>query len=288
MLDEVPQEKTAKVDSINLQKDPISDEWTSKDGSVLLKDRIKFYCDDQKIKMIVGYEAKLLEPASYQLRLGGDYRIEGKNKKITSQNQTLVIPPHGLVIVRTYEYINLPCFLIGRWNLKVKMVYKGLVWVGGPQVDPGFQGFLSCPLYNLSNKEVKLKFKDPLFIIDFVRTSYNQNAEPWEPKTSAIPKSLEDLDLDGLVSAPKAQLDQVKNEVKVMKAEIRAIVIGMMSALSLVTAIIAIIIGFQIFTGKIDWGTVNINWLHFDLSIFAVVLASAALVVGIIGWFKRL
>ena len=63
-------------------------------------------------------------------------------------------------MVTTYEWLNVPGFLIGRWNLKVKKVYNGLVWVGSLQVDPGYQGFLSCPLYNLSSKPQVIQFKE--------------------------------------------------------------------------------------------------------------------------------
>ena len=51
----------------------------------------------------------------------------------------------------------MPRFLIGRWNIRVTVAYKGLLWVGGPQVDPGWVGHLFCPIYNLSDQEVNFK-----------------------------------------------------------------------------------------------------------------------------------
>jgi hypothetical protein len=61
--------------------------------------------------------------------------------------------------------------LIGRWNVQTKKAYKGLLWVGGAQVDPGFRGYLSCPIYNLSTEKVTLNFRDTLAVIDFVTTT---------------------------------------------------------------------------------------------------------------------
>ena len=68
----------------------------------------------------------------------------------------------------------------------MKMVYKGLVWVGSLQVDPGYRGYLFCPLYNLSDKEQELTYKEPLFTIDFVRTTLfdeSKGCELWKPQT---------------------------------------------------------------------------------------------------------
>ena len=49
--------------------------------------------------------------------------------------------------------------------------YEGLLWVGGPQVDPGYVGHLFCPLYNLSGKEVELGRGEPIALMDFVTTT---------------------------------------------------------------------------------------------------------------------
>jgi hypothetical protein len=65
----------------------------------------------------------------------------------------------------------MPKFLIARWNIRVQLAYKGLLWVGGPQVDAGYVGHLFCPVYNLSDKPVSLNYGDVIAVIDFVRTS---------------------------------------------------------------------------------------------------------------------
>ena len=76
-----------------------------------------------------------------------------------------------MAVIQTLETLNIPEFLIGRWNIRVKFAYKGLLWVGGAQVDPGFRGRLCCPIYNLSTKAVKLKHGEELAMIDFVTTT---------------------------------------------------------------------------------------------------------------------
>ncbi len=51
------------------------------------------------------------------------------------------------------------------------MVYQGLLWVGALQVDPGWVGYLPCPIYNMSDDEVTVGYRTKLFTIDFVRTT---------------------------------------------------------------------------------------------------------------------
>ena len=98
-------------------------------------------------------------------------------------NNSLRIPAFEVAVVKTAETLNLPRFLIGRWNIRVAWAYKGLVWVGGPQVDPGYMGNLFCPIYNLSDKEVRIKKGEPIAVIDFVKTTrfdINKGEEKWE------------------------------------------------------------------------------------------------------------
>src|SRR2546425_2704993 len=44
------------------------------------------------------------------------FRSEGK----------VEIPPNGLIYIRFLEEVNIPCYLIARFNLRVKQVYRGL------------------------------------------------------------------------------------------------------------------------------------------------------------------
>ncbi len=82
-----------------------------------------------------------------------------------------------MAVIETYETLNIPEFLIGRWNIRVQLAYKGLLWVGGAQVDPGFRGYLSCPIYNLSTEPLKLRFQEKLAMIDFVTTTRFKEGE---------------------------------------------------------------------------------------------------------------
>src|SRR3989441_9808620 len=89
------------------------------------------------------------------------FRSEGK----------VEIPPNGLIYIRFLEEVNIPCYLIARFNLRVKQVYRGLLLGTGPQVDPGFRGHLGCPIHNFTDEDKVLKYGDPIATIDFAKTT---------------------------------------------------------------------------------------------------------------------
>ena len=140
-------------------------------SGVLLSDGIR-YCV-REFDMIRPFDEQNLKPANYKITIGNQYAMDGEIHELsdTVGKNEIVIPPFQVVVIKTRETINMPRFLIARWNIRVELAYKGLLWVGGPQVDAGFVGYLACPVYNLSNKEVRLSYGDPIAVIDFVRTS---------------------------------------------------------------------------------------------------------------------
>jgi deoxycytidine triphosphate deaminase len=138
---------------------------------VLLSDAIKRCCTS--FDLISPLCEENLKPANYRLRIGDEYAIGGKIYTLadTPANNEVRIEPFEVAIIKTLETINMPRFLIGRWNIQVSKAYKGLVWVGGPQVDAGYVGNLFCPIYNLSDKRVILHYGEPIAVIDFERTT---------------------------------------------------------------------------------------------------------------------
>jgi len=145
--------------------------------TVLLSDQIRRLCQDD-VKMIDPWDPAMIRAASVRLRVGREYRKGDKIHQLdgSSQKKDITISPGEMVVIQTLETLNLPRDIIGRWNLKTDLVYKGLLWVGGPQVDPGWLGHLQCPIYNLSSEPVVLPYESPFVIMDFQRTT------PFDPK----------------------------------------------------------------------------------------------------------
>ena len=150
-------------------KRPISDPLPG--PGVVLSDVIERYVD--AFDLIRPFNPKNLKPACYKLTVGNECAVGGKIHTLIDETgkNIISIPPFQVAVVKTEETINMPVFLIGRWNIQVSRAYEGLLWVGGPQVDAGYVGHLFCPIYNLSSTVVELKRGDPFAVIDFEKTT---------------------------------------------------------------------------------------------------------------------
>ena len=75
--------------------------------------------------------------ASYQLTLGDEANVGGEHNRLDASDGIL-LEPHQVAVVCTRETLRIPRDLIARWSLRVTNIYEGLLWTGGPQVDPGW------------------------------------------------------------------------------------------------------------------------------------------------------
>ena len=202
--------------------DPLADNSEASSGAVLLSDQIEYYIRELPTPLITNPDGRwisnaelgdCLDAASYKLRLGNEANVGGRRVPV-SYGEPLVLAPHQVAVVKTHEEINIPRFLIARWNLRVTWVYEGLLWVGGPQVDPGWQGALYCPIYNLAEREVVIPYMERVFTMDFTRTTpYHKGKASYgyksKPHKSARQKNLQGHDVNRLQSAPFSALSQL-------------------------------------------------------------------------------
>jgi deoxycytidine triphosphate deaminase len=178
---------------------------------VLLSDAIKKCCDS--FGLITPLKETNLKPANYKLRIGDEYAIRGKIHPLTDlPGDEIAIDPFEVAIIKTLETINMPRFLIARWNIQVSRAYEGLLWVGGPQVDAGYVGYLFCPIYNLSDKSVILRYGDPIAVIDFEKTTHfhESASEPYRSLPERI--LFQDYEPESLQSGLATQVrDAIKS-----------------------------------------------------------------------------
>ena len=107
-------------------------QWLHDDSTppgVLLSDVIQHYCE--RFGLISPFNERNLKPACYKLTIGDEYAIAGKIHPLSDRpgKNELRIPAFAVAIIKkTRETINMPRFLIGRWNIQVSRAYQGLVW----------------------------------------------------------------------------------------------------------------------------------------------------------------
>lgn len=240
-------------DQGRLASDSRYTDWVGWSGAVLLSNEILYYATDPSIpvpqRLIWPFDARSLDAARYNLRLGTEYRLNGEAHALSDKEPWLRLQPHQMALVETFEEVRLPRFLIARWNLKVPRVYEGLLWVGALQVDPGWQGHLSCPIYNMSNREVSLEYKGELFAMDFVRTTpfMPQSSKEYVQKPGVGPSgSVHTYDRVGLRSGPYnliRQVEDIEGEVRQLESRI-GLTLGLLIGLVtlVVTALAALLV----------------------------------------------
>jgi deoxycytidine triphosphate deaminase len=145
-----------------------NDPWPELQGMLNAETIVRYH--EEIGEMIRPFRAELLKPASYELTLGPRCLVEGKEKILTERMPHLVIPQNSIVFVSMRQVLCLPHYIVGRFDLAIDFIYRGLLLGTGPQVDPGFQGALGCPLHNISNEDIQMRLDEPFAKIDFVKT----------------------------------------------------------------------------------------------------------------------
>jgi deoxycytidine triphosphate deaminase len=200
--------------------------------------------------MIEPFSNAKLKPAAYELSVGDLYSIGGKTFTLSADrpDQEIIIKPFEVVIIQTLERLNLPEFMIARWNVRVRWAYQGLLWVGAAQVDPGYRGYLSCPLYNLSDSPVRLRRGQEIAVMDFVTTtrpnevSRKHKYDPYK-RTRVLFEDYEPNELkSALATQAQERLHAVEQSVKELGARIDAAIMVITTAVGILVAGLALFV----------------------------------------------
>ncbi len=273
---------------------PAKDDRDHAPVGVLLSDEIKRYV--KSFKMIDPFdECNNLKAAGYELTIGDEYVLGGVKKELRKDG-VIRIPPFNVVVIMTAETINLPRFLIARWNLRVKWAYEGLLWVGAAQVDPGWVGHLFCPIYNLSDKVVEVRHGDPIALMDFVTTTpFTQESKPYKrPPKRVLLDEYNAVELkSGLTELAETKLrdfdDRIENAETEVEDRMGALQGRVDNFISITFAVVGLLFAaVTLFFGKPNspnWWDPGVFWI----SALAIVVSMFAWVNSRSGvqWFRR-
>jgi dCTP deaminase len=127
---------------------------------------------ESKELVIDPFDDKYLEPASYDLRPGKSAAITQSNGNPTIDLEkagVLVLGPFSPAVVSAREHLVLPLHLAGRFGLKSGLSRRGIYASVGPQVDPGFDGWLSVTLFNFTQTPVAIDYTDSFLSLELSR-----------------------------------------------------------------------------------------------------------------------
>lgn len=119
----------------------------------------------------------------YNLCLGKNIYINSQNYPfvLNESNPYLIIKPGDSAILKSYEYIELDNNTMGLIFLNSIYKKRALINFSSDFIEPNYTGYIIFSLYNPTNKDIILKYGDPVFKILF------QNVQ----RTSSMKKELE-------------------------------------------------------------------------------------------------
>ena len=256
---------------------PAEEDPHREESGVLLSDRIESYV--KKFRMIEPFCKDNIKAAGYSLSVGKVYYLGGEKYYLNEMEDELTIPPYEVAVIQTKEIIRLPRFLIGRWNIRVSLAYKGLLWIGAAQVDPGFSGYLSCPIYNLSSKPVSLKKGGRLALMDFVKTTSFRKGTSKEYQTKR--RSLDDYydaqNLESALAEHKYRVDEVESSTKSLEQRMTWFTTIVITLLGILTATRLVGMESPI---PVDWALIVALWMSsfsFLLALFVYLTSTRRL-----------
>lgn len=109
--------------------------------------------------------------------------------------EKLVIPPFCSAIIELKETVDLysvakkeGLMIAGRFDLKLKAIYKGLISQQATQVEPCYRGKLYCFVHNLGKKEITLEKDSKVATIEF---SYVGQSKDKETRDTIIDRTID-------------------------------------------------------------------------------------------------
>jgi dCTP deaminase len=158
------------------------------------------------------YDSARTQQSSYDLRLGSEAYLVGADAPafLNDDQQYLTIPPGQFAILTCFEKVNLPKNVIGLIALRNRLKMQGLVNISGFHVDPTFRGNLIFAVNNAGPSDIRLRFKEPTFMIFFAQVDGDIGNERPEQK-----KPLEGIPLEFVqyLGGSSVTLTKLKKEV---------------------------------------------------------------------------
>ena len=121
---------------------------------------------------IIEFEESCLQGASYDLRIGSE-ALKSGDEQVTDMKKigSFTIPPGDFAILTTLERIKCSNIIAGRIGVRSYYTRKGLVFLSGLQIDPGFDGVLVLGVYNAAPRKMTIEYGDPFCSVEFHKLS---------------------------------------------------------------------------------------------------------------------
>jgi len=184
-----------------------------------------------------GNEA-LVREVCYDLCVGDEvYRSEEHlPERLSDGAPYMILHPGQFALVKTFEVVKVPREMVGLISIRSEYKFQGLVNVSGFHVDPTFSGNLIFAVQNVGPNDIRLRYREPAFMIMWARLS-----QPYLPSELArersgypnIPGRLM-AQLGGgtiTLSQLKREVDKLQTEVKLFAGLAIALILALIGTI---------------------------------------------------------
>lgn len=129
--------------------------------STIVDSQIEIMCLSED-RLIVPFHYDQLNPASYDVRLGGTILVETSSGEWNETKLPYVLAPGEFVLGCTQEWVNIPAHMEAVFQLKSSRAREGYEHVLAGYIDPGFSGKVTLELVNVNRYRNLYLVKDML------------------------------------------------------------------------------------------------------------------------------
>ncbi len=193
---------------------------------------------EQLSSLVEPGNAAYVREVCYDLCVGDEvYRSEQHlPERLSDATPYMILHPGQFALVKTFEVVKVPPEMVGLISIRSEYKFQGLVNVSGFHVDPTFSGNLIFAVQNVGPNDIRLRYREPAFMIMWARLS-----RPYVPTESSrkregysnIPGRLM-AQLGGgtiTLSQLKREVDKLQTEVKVFAGLAIALMLALIGAI---------------------------------------------------------
>jgi len=184
-----------------------------------------------------GNEAQVQE-VCYDLCVGDEvYRSEQHlPERLSEAAPYIILHPGQFALVKTFEVVTVPQEMVGLISIRSEYKFQGLINVSGFHVDPTFSGNLIFAVQNVGPNDIRLRYREPAFMIMWARLSQPYVVTEASRKRPGFPHIPERLmaQLGGgtiTLSQLKREVDKLQTEVKLFAGLAIALILALIGTI---------------------------------------------------------
>lgn len=167
------------------------------------------------------WDENKVEPASYDLALWGKILEAGKGLTNLNDGDDFILNSNTWASVASKEEIKIPDYLCATYGLRSGLTRRGLIYFGGPQIDPGYSGRIFVSVFNPTLEPINLRAGDDLFTLIFLQLT-SPVTNPYDGPMQGM-KNFPAEDVERMMRMRSKSLSDVIDQVDALGSDVNTL-----------------------------------------------------------------